>query len=109
MGIFDVNMPLLYGEGFKAFRRLQEEIIKRSEDQSIFCWTDQSATRTTIRGLLARSPDEFRGCQNIEINKENPSESFTITNKGLHISLPLVTTKTHGLEYFATLGCNIDT
>jgi hypothetical protein len=29
MGIFDVNMPLLYGEGPKAFIRLQEEILKR--------------------------------------------------------------------------------
>ncbi|KAH7355012.1 heterokaryon incompatibility protein-domain-containing protein, partial [Rhexocercosporidium sp. MPI-PUGE-AT-0058] len=38
MGIFDVNMPLLYGEGSKAFLRLQEEIIKRSNDLSIFAW-----------------------------------------------------------------------
>lgn len=36
LGIFDVNMPLLYGEGGKAFMRLQEEIIKRSNDLSIF-------------------------------------------------------------------------
>ncbi len=38
IGLFDVNMPLLYGEGDKAFRRLQEEIIKQSNDQSIFAW-----------------------------------------------------------------------
>lgn len=38
MGIFDVNMPTIYGEGDKAFIRLQEEIIKRSHDQSIFAW-----------------------------------------------------------------------
>jgi len=25
-GLFDINMPMLYGEGRKAFRRLQEEI-----------------------------------------------------------------------------------
>jgi hypothetical protein len=31
MGIFDINMPLLYGEGKKAFRRLQEEIWKEVE------------------------------------------------------------------------------
>jgi hypothetical protein len=29
MGIFDVNMPLLYGEGRKAFRRLEEEIERQ--------------------------------------------------------------------------------
>ncbi|KAI1432334.1 HET-domain-containing protein [Xylaria sp. CBS 124048] len=35
MGIFDVNMPLLYGEGDKAFRRLLEEIIRRSNDHTV--------------------------------------------------------------------------
>ena len=39
LGIFDINMPLLYGEGPKAFVRLQEEIIKISNDHTIFCWT----------------------------------------------------------------------
>ncbi|KAE9362855.1 hypothetical protein N431DRAFT_499203 [Stipitochalara longipes BDJ] len=38
LGIFDINMPLLYGEGSKAFRRLQEEIIKQSTDHSLFAW-----------------------------------------------------------------------
>ncbi len=28
LGIFDVNMPLLYGEGANVFRRLQEKIIR---------------------------------------------------------------------------------
>ncbi|KAH8664926.1 hypothetical protein BGZ61DRAFT_499065 [Ilyonectria robusta] len=34
LGLFNVNMPLLYGEGTKAFRRLQEEIIRHSNDQA---------------------------------------------------------------------------
>ncbi|KAI6145882.1 heterokaryon incompatibility protein-domain-containing protein, partial [Pisolithus tinctorius] len=38
MGLFGVNMPMLYGEGKKAFRRLQLEIIRESSDQSIFAW-----------------------------------------------------------------------
>ncbi|OTB01961.1 hypothetical protein M426DRAFT_32526, partial [Hypoxylon sp. CI-4A] len=39
LGLFDVNMPMLYGEGGdKAFLRLQEEIIKRFDDHSIFAW-----------------------------------------------------------------------
>ncbi|KAK0730907.1 heterokaryon incompatibility protein-domain-containing protein [Lasiosphaeris hirsuta] len=39
MGIFDINMPLLYGEGTKAFRRLQEEILKSNPyDLSLFAW-----------------------------------------------------------------------
>ena len=36
MGLFDVNMPMLYGEGSNAFLRLQEEIMKHSDDESIF-------------------------------------------------------------------------
>lgn len=35
MSLFDVHMPLLYGEGRKAFIRLQEEIMKDWNDQSI--------------------------------------------------------------------------
>ncbi|EAQ83379.1 hypothetical protein CHGG_09783 [Chaetomium globosum CBS 148.51] len=35
--LFDINMPLLYGEGERAFQRLQEEILRQSEDDSLFC------------------------------------------------------------------------
>lgn len=38
MGIFDINMSLLYGEGLKAYRRLQEEVLKKTEDYSILAW-----------------------------------------------------------------------
>ncbi|KAH9910726.1 uncharacterized protein BXZ73DRAFT_83238 [Epithele typhae] len=38
MGIFDINMPMLYGEGRKAFQRLQEEIMRTSTDTSLFAW-----------------------------------------------------------------------
>ncbi|KAJ8117063.1 hypothetical protein OPT61_g1664 [Boeremia exigua] len=38
LGLFDVNMPLLYGEGKKAFLRLQQAIIVDSDDQSILAF-----------------------------------------------------------------------
>ncbi|TBU37097.1 hypothetical protein BD309DRAFT_905736 [Dichomitus squalens] len=38
LGIFNINMPTLYGEGHHAFRRLQEEIVQRVPDQSLFAW-----------------------------------------------------------------------
>jgi len=38
LGIFGVNMPLIYGEGPRAFIRLQKEIINESNDLSIFAW-----------------------------------------------------------------------
>ncbi|KAI4219834.1 MAG: hypothetical protein L6R40_008710, partial [Gallowayella cf. fulva] len=55
LGIFDVNMPLLYGEGRKAFKRLQHEIIKQTDDESIFAWTAD----LTMTGVLAHSPTNF--------------------------------------------------
>ncbi|KAH7926863.1 HET-domain-containing protein, partial [Leucogyrophana mollusca] len=38
MGLFGVHLPLIYGEGNNAFARLQLEILKMSNDQSIFAW-----------------------------------------------------------------------
>ncbi|PMD32942.1 HET-domain-containing protein, partial [Hyaloscypha variabilis F] len=39
LGLFEVNMPLLYGEGdLRAFKRLQEAIIRKSDDHSILAW-----------------------------------------------------------------------
>lgn len=38
LGIFDINIPLLYGEGMNAFNRLQKEIIQRRFDPTILAW-----------------------------------------------------------------------
>ena len=38
LGLFEINMPLLYGEGTRAFIRLQKEIVAQSSDHSIFAW-----------------------------------------------------------------------
>ncbi|KAI1125970.1 HET-domain-containing protein [Nemania abortiva] len=45
LGIFGVNMPLIYGERSKAFIRLQEEILKESDDHSIFAWMEHPGTQ----------------------------------------------------------------
>ncbi|PPQ98154.1 hypothetical protein CVT26_003200 [Gymnopilus dilepis] len=93
MGIFDVNMPTLYGEGWKAFIRLQLEIMKDTSDETIFAWMpssfqppspdawfddkpgdyrkvqrfleDATRGRTPRCGLLASSPADFRHSQNV--------------------------------------------
>ncbi|KAI4600037.1 hypothetical protein KJ359_001138 [Pestalotiopsis sp. 9143b] len=60
LGIFDVNMPLLYGEGLvKAFRRLQEEILKDTTDESIFAWWQKEKRDAGPFGFLARTPADF--------------------------------------------------
>jgi hypothetical protein len=64
LGIFGVNMPLLYGEGTRAFRRLQEEIMRTDEDYTLFAWSPdpgllESDDRRDSIGLLADSPSNF--------------------------------------------------
>jgi hypothetical protein len=58
MGLFSVNMPMLYGEGERAFIRLQEEIIKVSDDHSIFAWRSfrKDESYESSGGLLATHP-----------------------------------------------------
>ncbi|RFN50421.1 het domain-containing protein [Fusarium flagelliforme] len=57
LGIFDINMPLLYGEGRRSFIRLQETIMRREVDYSIFLWRSTGILGNT--GLLCDSPHYF--------------------------------------------------
>ncbi|KAK7978660.1 hypothetical protein PG988_006150 [Apiospora saccharicola] len=66
MGLFNVNMPMIYGEKEKAFIRLQQQIIASSTDESIFAW-DLGALDDLVdaySGLIAKSPACFAGCGN---------------------------------------------
>ncbi|ORY15982.1 heterokaryon incompatibility protein-domain-containing protein [Clohesyomyces aquaticus] len=60
LGIFHIHMPLLYGEGVKAFTRLQEVILASSTDLSLLAWTQSPEDTQTYRGILSRHPHEFR-------------------------------------------------
>jgi hypothetical protein len=69
LGLLDVNMPLLYGEEEKAFRRLQEEIIRSTAVLSIFAWRMPSAARNAKEPKtcvfcsgLSETPLVFAGC-----------------------------------------------
>lgn len=63
MGIFGVNMPIIYGEGRNAFRRLQEEIMKVSPDQTLFAWGYPTGASS---GLFATEPGDFRESNGME-------------------------------------------
>ncbi|KAF4923443.1 Vegetative incompatibility protein HET-E-1 [Colletotrichum viniferum] len=95
LGLFGVNMPLLYGEGSKAFVRLQEEIVKVSDDQSIFACDMEALTMSTS---MATSPRLFSRSSQVERRAPAPFHLRTIppfysmTNAGLYIPLPLVET-----------------
>ncbi|KLU81719.1 hypothetical protein MAPG_00803 [Magnaporthiopsis poae ATCC 64411] len=61
LGIFDVAMPLLYGEGLKAFRRLQEEIVRHSSDQTFLTWRYYPREGHRYSAVFAAHPDNFEG------------------------------------------------
>ncbi|KAF2790509.1 HET-domain-containing protein [Melanomma pulvis-pyrius CBS 109.77] len=102
MGIFDVNMPLLYGEGKKSFIRLQEEIMKISDDHSLFAWGIPAKIRTMeeylntytvpdsaqLHGLFADSPSDFTFSDRIHVLEDHPSTFPPIvSNSGVRIEL----------------------
>ncbi|KAF6832212.1 hypothetical protein CPLU01_06311 [Colletotrichum plurivorum] len=108
LGLFDINMPLLYGEKDRAFRRLQEEIMKVSTDQTLFAW-DCNRMPYDMDGhhaisILAPDPSYFRECSCVvqASNIGNNSE-ITLTNVGLTMTLPLVRTHDDQAVY-AALG-----
>lgn len=95
LGLFDVNMPLLYGEGSKAFLRLQEEIIRRSDDQSIFAWCNKPSAWDNEKleppvfevGLLAPHVEQFKGAGQIMRFHERPERPYSISNLGLQMQI----------------------
>ena len=123
LGIFDVHIPLLYGERLTgAFRRLQMEILQTQDDTSIFAWHPtlpalQSGDSTHLAvdtfGLLASSPSNFDTCHDIisapmpmvENYVQGIRAPIVFNNKGLHLSLPVVDMGNRKL--LATLGCTI--
>lgn len=84
LGIFDVSMPLIYGEGRKAFLRLQEEIAKRTNDLTILASTADEPRY----GMLATSPRGFESCSQVFrlIAFDRLPVEFSITNRGLSFS-----------------------
>ncbi|POS80048.1 hypothetical protein DHEL01_v201566 [Diaporthe helianthi] len=119
MGLFGVNMPLLYGEGgSRAFIRLQEQILKETDDESIFAWElqprdeDEAAQHNDegMHGLLATSPSCFQNIRSIYLMPwgfQSPSSvPWSMTNRGLHVQLYI--RPEHGAteeQYLAFLDC----
>jgi hypothetical protein len=111
MGLFGVNMPLLYGEGPRAFVRLQEEIMRTTADHSLFAWRGGVA----FRGLLAASVEQFADCGNIvsvdynkyvaQFQNKDPIPNFSQTNYGTQIQLPMQAHKIKRSTHRAFIAC----
>lgn len=111
LGIFAVNIPLLYGEGDRAFLRLQEEIMRVSDDQSLFAWVEKNAIRESPCGLLATSPSNFT-CNALDsvqwfpgFTDETIYMPYSLTNRGIQIQLSMLPFgPDHPRTYYAILG-----
>ncbi|VUC37043.1 unnamed protein product [Clonostachys rosea] len=94
LGIFGINMSLIYGERENAFIRLQEEIMRISDDQTIFAWR----SRDQRGGLLATSPDAFSDSMNIvRFDKlDTVDEPPTSNSQGIHLHVNFLGVKFRG-------------
>ncbi|KAH7928294.1 HET-domain-containing protein [Leucogyrophana mollusca] len=119
MGIFGVHMPLIYGEGGHTFIGPRHEIIRTSNDQSIFAWGLKDRTYHGFllarkECLLALSPSAFRNSAKVDrimpgdflglfassLSKDTSYKpQFSMTNSGIQITLPTKTTD-YGLTYY---------
>jgi hypothetical protein len=107
IGIFEINMPLLCGEGQRAFTRLQQEIMKHTYDHSLFAWNYEfprqkfprpSVYGTLFRdvlcfsegeGVLAPHPSAFDRCSSF-MPWNSRAAPYATTNRGLQIHLRVV-------------------
>ncbi|KAI6859333.1 hypothetical protein KC319_g80 [Hortaea werneckii] len=124
MGILGVNMPLLYGEGEqKAFIRLQLELLKKSNDTSLFAWDFHEDSKLISGGLLALSPANFarfhRGpneyhyhwisallpFQESEVSRAPVLAPTMMTNRGLYLKAEAYRMHSHKASWGRVLWC----
>ena len=109
LGIFGITMSTLYGEGQYAFQRLQEEILRRIPDPTLFAWgacrplspkdfkyIDVSSS--LLASPFASSPWSFTGiggktytlstkdARDLQI----PVEEYTFTPRGVRTKMCLI-------------------
>ena len=112
LGLFGVNLPLLYGEGINAFARLQQEIIRQWADESIFAWTggmSREQGQRLIHGILASHPKEFTHCNEVVSRPMELRIPYKITNRGFEITTKAVKVERAEIKsawvYFIQLNC----
>ncbi|OBZ69923.1 hypothetical protein A0H81_10584 [Grifola frondosa] len=123
MGLFGVHMPTIYGEGSQAFIRLQYEIMKKTNDHSIFAWYAADPLRDSQSPtLLTASPLNFGIYHDISqtivpIEFSHFAERFSIpdldpdrsgTSNGIRMQLPLRHHEEHDEDVFlCALACTV--
>ncbi|KAH7006424.1 heterokaryon incompatibility protein-domain-containing protein [Fusarium venenatum] len=95
----------------KAFQRLQEEIMKKSDDSSLLSWDyEDPYTRWDFEedSLLAPNPSSFRGYRDLEHSylEGFNAASFSMNQRGLQMEVPVRVDFTHQLLVYMILGCS---
>jgi ankyrin repeat protein len=116
LGIFDITMNMIYGEGDRAWTRLQLEIMTSTMDQSILAWGFEAGepsprglreTKVMSSGALAAAPSDFTNCSRIVVRKASATRNpIEISGGHLRIHLPL-RTLANGQTY-ALLNCGLE-
>lgn len=103
-------MPLLYGEGQHAFRRLQEEVLKSSGDLTVLAWSHVEPSRSSC--LFASSPTDFFGCGRLVADASVVSSEHWMTSRGLKGTLSVLELSepedSQTSVVLALLGCHED-
>ncbi|KAI0160683.1 heterokaryon incompatibility protein-domain-containing protein [Xylariaceae sp. FL1272] len=96
LGIFDVMMPMLYGEGERAFIRLQEAILlSQPNDDSILAWGNiprSSRSVTFPTGAFASAPSDFLRCGQVICTTSSDSDDanvLTLQGRSVRLRRPL--------------------
>jgi len=100
-------MPMLYGEGRKAFLRLQEEIVRICPDLSIFAWKASSPQAIDHEGpiacsIFASAAVDFATSGSFTAVNAHSTNDFFISNQGIKIHTRLamqVIPKEQGVQY----------
>lgn len=117
LGLFDLNMPLLYGEGEKAFRRLQLELIHSTPDLSIFVWSLRENTKVdrsadpVLCGILAKSSASFEGCNKYLRGQQGSYRESSVTKLGIKIRAQVFGRRLGergGLDDVLLLNCTVN-
>ncbi|KAG8816002.1 hypothetical protein FRC17_000502 [Serendipita sp. 399] len=89
IGLFDINLPIAYGEKEKAFYRLQVEILQNSDDMSLFDWQGEASMYSS---MLAASPACFSASVGLraDYSLRVPDDSIcTQTSIGIRMPPPV--------------------
>ncbi|KAF4465260.1 HET domain-containing [Fusarium albosuccineum] len=97
LGIFNINMPLIYGEREKAFLRLQQAILQEIDDQTILAWgtgfVGQDRYDNPLgepQSLFAKNPSAFKDCGDlVPWNNPRIRTRLNISHEDIIITSPI--------------------